>query len=785
MAFDIASFVQDSNTKRIMIAEAPVGTGKSLGSLIPTLVEADIKEKKIVYATATINLQSQLMNSEVPLLKHLQLVKKPILAKGKTHYYCHKRLLSNKDKFTAKEIDILNKFYSKSITGHKNDLEDQNSFFPEEKWKYVQLEASHSECRYCELSSICPSFEHRKKFRSSENDLVITNHDQYIVSVLNSMEHNGKQPIVPVNPGILIIDEAHHFIENFLGQIEESFTIKQLSALRRHVIKQKEFEKTVNKIESIIKKERINIGESLQGRYQIPVELIQEITRVKSIIVESVDKYQSQAQFNKYHKLHAIEMLDEWSFVLARFFDDKYVKWIEYDNLKLSAISNTFPSDFRAMMDYIKTRNKIIVMSGTLTSDGNFSAMIAQWRLNRDEVLTTSYKTPFNYNKQALIYVPKPIKHPNTDSFIPSILKHIKNVLHITRGSTLILCTSKEQMNILWGELQSTFDEIGINRFLQGKSGVEKLTKQFLDDEKSVLLGSGSFFSGFSIPGNSLISVILSKLPFPVKDDPFLELIGQGYEEDFFDYIIYPQMINKLNQAAGRLIRSIDDYGIFTVTDPRIFTEEYGLKIQEVFRNQGYVITQSVEKVKQFINYKTLSRNQPEYSKYSRELILVDDSLAKDISKPQKGKSLQSVTRISEPKKKKGVPKAQREFTKMICNREGIPIIKASETRKMYEELIKSLYYNWHDTTVVEENFPFRNQKEKDDLKNIKGSERKKVMPFCSKWNCKGDCTAKEAIAEYLEDKYDTKEIRFLKKDTYCRVFIEPTRILENEEFRP
>lgn len=72
-----------------------------------------------------------------------------------------------------------------------------------------------------------------------------------------------------------------------------------------------------------------------------------------------------------------------------------------------------------------------------------------------------------------------------------------------------------------------------IKLYVQDQSGVEKLTKQFKEDETSVLVGSGSFFSGFSVPGKSLISVILTKLPFPVPDDPFLELIGQGYEDEF------------------------------------------------------------------------------------------------------------------------------------------------------------------------------------------------------------------------------------------------------------
>src|SRR5690625_923041 len=177
-------------------------------------------------------------------------------------------------------------------------------------------------------------------------------------------------------------------------------------------------------------------------------------------------------------------------------------------------------------------------------------------------------------------------------------------MIKLTVGSTLILSTSKDHMNFIWKSIKQSLEAQKIKLLLQGESGVERLTKQFKDDEKSVLIGTGSFFSGFSIPGQSLASVILTKLPFPVKDDPFLKLIGQGYEEEFFDFIVYPNIVNKLNQAAGRLIRSISDYGIFTILDSRIYTESYGKHIREMFSMLGYSITQSWDEVVDFYESK-------------------------------------------------------------------------------------------------------------------------------------------------------------------------------------
>lgn len=793
MAFDIANFIQEDTQQKIMLVEAPVGTGKSLGSLIPSLAEIDItnSDRRIVYATATINLQSQLMNSEVPLLKHLGLLNKAILAKGKSHYYCHKRLLLNQGIFNEEELMALNNFYKDSKTGHKDELENNYGEFTEGKWKHIKLEATRSECRQCDIRNTCSTFDHRNRFQSSENDLIVTNHDQYIVSVINEIERNNRQSIVPTSPGILIIDEAHHFMENFLGQLEQSFTLRELFALKKNVPNDlhKDLSQVLSRIETYIEDNRKKLGDSLQGRYQINGALFQEISKISSIINESIDKYETQMQFGRDNNAVKIYFLDEWSNILDKFLNERYVKWIEYDNNKFSAISNSFPTDFKNMIEYIKRYNKIIIMSGTLTNEGDFASLLAQWRLKKNDVITSTYDTPFDYKSQAMIYVPKEITNPNDKCFLNDVLKQIKEILHITRGSSLILCTAKEQMNTLWKELQFTFDELGIESFIQGQSGVERLTKLFTEDERSVLIGSGSFFSGFSVPGASLRSVILTKLPFPVKDDPLLELIGQGYEDEFFEFIIYPEMIKKLNQAAGRLIRSIDDYGIFTITDPRIFTKNYGEKVIGMLRQQGYIITRSRDEVQEFVKNKNRKGSQANYRKYERKLININPSLFKksSISKNKSKKTSATHSNKENPSEKVyGVTKKQRQFMKEVCKREGLRPITASKSKDLYKGLIDGLYYEWIDTHFVEENFPYRNEEERKKLKKIKGKERRTVMPYCSKWGCDGNCNVKYKIESYLKETYNATSVRLIEREnSYCRVLVTPIEILEKEEFRP
>lgn len=793
MAFDIAEFIQQSNKKKIMIIEAPVGTGKSLGALVPTLVDIDDNKRSIVYATATINLQGQLMGNEIPLLKDLSLVKHPIVAKGKSHYYCHKRFKSNSLKFSPKEQQLLNDFYIKAETGQRSELEETfKTDFSDPKWKKIELEATSSDCKWCDFSLSCTTRDHRKKFRSTENDLIITNHDQLIVSYLNILFDTKGGPIIPINPGIIIIDEAHHFIENFLGRLEESFFLYKLKSLARSLTKkwERKFNLHYKNIERIVMRHKPNVNGSLQGRYPIPEDVFAHIQEIYSIVNQSLTETEMETQFGQRYS-NKSDNLEQWLMLLKKFLDKEYVKWIDYEDLKFSAISDTFPTDFRNMMDLITANNKVIVMSGTLTTNGDFESLINQWRLRNSQVSTKRFYTPFDYKNQAMIYVPENINDPNQTNFIESILGIVESLINLTKGRTLILNTSKEHMNAFWEFLNPKMKEMDIDLYLQGESGSEKLTKQFRDNETSVLIGTGSFFSGFSIPGTSLTSVILNKLPFPVKDDPFLQLIGQGYEgSDFFNYITFPHMINKLNQGAGRLIRSIEDYGIFTVLDKRIFNTKYGEMVQKVLADQGYIITRSWQEIEQFYNTKLANGSEADYQEYSRESIEVHESLKIPIKKNKSNDS--KLSPVQKPKNntkttKRGVTKKQREFVKEFCEVEGISHVTGSTSEAIYKKLIDTLYFEWKDTQKLKDNFPYRDEEEKHLLQKLKGSNRKIIMPECTRLGCDSLCQdpEKEKIKKYLHDKYEVQSVEFLKWKSFCRVKVEPVKILENEEFRP
>jgi ATP-dependent DNA helicase DinG len=649
MALDVLDFLQPENLKKYLIIEAPVGTGKSLGALIPAAICGKEYKKKIVYATATINLQGQLMNVEVPLLKKFKLIKQPIYAKGKAHYFCLNELQnldSNSRNYNYKDIiafkDSFYKFYRETDTGHRNEFEKSYGAISDNLWEYVSLSKSKIDCQHCNNRYTCPSFFHRSRFKGRHVDLIITNHDQLIRSVLNKISDPPQDPIIPINPGIIIIDEAHAFQENFLGQSEKSLSIsKIISIIRKLPHSKRHIAISVARKIEIIVKSNIKELDSFQGRYPIPESIEKLLGEMTDIIKDSIIELQAKGPYSLYERRNLtneiVEKLEVLQLTLIQLTNDsENVSWINYEQQTFYSITRKFSKDFKSLLQYFAYYNKVIIMSGTLTVDGDFSNMLKQWRLRQEEVSVKSLPSSFSYKEQAIMYVPKHLidfkEEHYGDNFISNQVEYIKQLLEITNGSSLILVTSKSYLDQLYELIKPFLEEKKINFYKQGHSSVEQLTSTFKADETSVLIGSGSYFSGFSVQGTSLISVIITKLPFPVEDDPYLKLIGEGYEDDMFNVIYFPYMMIKLNQAVGRLIRDIKDYGAVTILDSRVFKASYGCKIQGYFEKTGYIITQNNNEIEEFFRNKRAGKFEISYPIYNRDHLILYNSLLKEMN---------------------------------------------------------------------------------------------------------------------------------------------------------
>lgn len=754
MAVNIATFLHPSQSKKILLLEAPVGTGKSLGALVPSLLECSMDRvfstKRVGYATATINLQGQLMTNEVPLLKENDLLKRAILAKGKAQYYCHKEM--HNAKALLKDVDVidsLTSFYNEGITGQRDEYERQYGDISNPIWDKVNLKATKRECEKCNYSLQCSSFQHRNRFLLDQNELVITNHEQLIRSVLNRLNEQQHPPIIPVDPGIIIIDEAHHFLENFLSQLEEGVSIRDLRSIGRNNRIPQKFKKHLLQLIQNFELKMVKESEkceSLQGRYPLPDFVYDDLDKIYGILTEVLHQIVIKNINSLYRDDDFSERIEQIMSIIENIENDRtHTSWVTYENLTVATIPVNFPTRFKEMMDYLASKNKIIVMSGTLTTNGEFSSLISQWRLSKGLIETNRITESFQYDKQALIYVPENVKDPRrqeNEEWINDQILHYKTMLQLTQGRTLLLSTSKQHMQNVSLALQSICEEIGVKFLIQEQGGVEQLTKQFKEDETSVLLGSGSYFSGFSVPGTSLVSVIFSRLPFPVPDDPYLKLIGAGLEDEFMEAVTLPHMLVKLNQGAGRLIRDINDYGIITILDPRLFELEYGELVRNDFEKKGYRFTRSLEEVQAFYRDKLEHGSGASYAPYSRANIVIPDILKTAAVNHQKVVVKEKAIR---PKTHK-ITKEQNEFALQICRDRKTTLSSKPKTGEaLYKYLFNLYFVTYKDSTPVRDHFPFINDVQREELITYKGEGTRTYEAIkCTHpaFGCTGKCYA-------------------------------------------
>lgn len=361
MSLDIAEFLYDSS-KNILFLEAPVGTGKSLGNLVPTILYSKNQKKRITYATSTINLQNQIFEHDSVLLERIGLIKEneKIFALGKSNYICKAVYFENRKQFLGKEKEQLEDYFKKSKHGQVSELKKMYPDFDKKKIKkYLLMSKSKREC-----SIKCPGHDHRSNYMNNRNILTVTNHDQQIQTYLNSKKN--RRPLLPTNPGIIIFDEAHALKENFLGRLEESISYKKINGLNVKV-KRKEYEKLMKEMKNL-KNKNVLSGSASGMRHKTSKGDIDLIKNIKGVLESNLIQESLQ---NSPYNVNEKSSLEEIYNQLSNFLNaDKYTSWLQFDsNIELHYVSNQFDMNFKKLIADISKSNKIIFMSGTLTSN--------------------------------------------------------------------------------------------------------------------------------------------------------------------------------------------------------------------------------------------------------------------------------------------------------------------------------------------------------------------------------------------------------------------------------
>ncbi|MBF0477996.1 MAG: DEAD/DEAH box helicase [Candidatus Omnitrophica bacterium] len=597
--------------KTHLLAEAGTGVGKSLAYLAPAVKWAKDKKTKVLITTHTKTLQEQLIDKDLPFLKKtVDFDFKFELCVGSGNFICIRRFLKNirvslfPDN-NANRIKQLEKWINQTCTGLNSDL----PFEPEHSlWYQINRDSEICHGRSCEYFNQC--FYYKRKKLINDADILVGNHHLFFANLASGNKVLPQFDAVVFDEAHTLEDSAGSFLGNNVANfqfdylLDSFFSAKNKSGLWKSVkkLKQKQFDEGVSLLEAVknysdsffseiiyglidkegkAKESKIRIKEKLSIPNCIDLPAQNLINFLKGIMGNSSEE--SLAEEIGVFCSRLMVQVDVVNSFLAHSLSD-YVYWIEFRDTKrgVRCSLNYAPLDiseqFRSkVLDEI---TPALFVSATLSVNNSFDFLKKNLGF-QEAVQELIVDSPFNYQKNAIMYVPKNMPDPSDEDsdYWSKALEQVKLIIDRMKGRTLVLFTSYSAMKRANYVLKKDYPELEI--LCQTEKPRSILIEEFKKGDNTILLATNTFWQGIDIPGEDLRCVVVWKLPFLVPDDPFaeakMELIKKNGGNSFYEYQV-PRAITMLRQGFGRLIRTKDDIGIVAVLDPRILTKSYGAR---------------------------------------------------------------------------------------------------------------------------------------------------------------------------------------------------------------
>ncbi len=589
MALAIAEAIEN-NTQ--LVAEAGTGTGKTFAYLVPALLTGG----KVIISTGTKNLQDQLYSRDLPNVRDA--LKVPVtvaMLKGRANYVCHYHLerAEQEGRFASREdakyVHIIKTFSENTKTGDKSEL----NTVPENAMIWASVTSTRDNCLGgdCAYYKECFVMEARKQALAA--DVVVVNHHLFFADVM--LRDEGVAELLP-SANTVIFDEAHQLPEVAGLFFGEDVSTSQLLELARdctaaHLTLAKdcvELGNAIPKLEKAAKDFRlvfayegsrlpVQKAMALKGFEEAYGHMLSQL-RVLVTVLETQAARDPMLEkcWQRSEALH--DLFRRWQTAE----NSNLVRWVEVftHSVQLHATPLSVAEGFGKQLN--AQPRAWIFTSATLAVKSDFSHYLAQMGLQ--EAKTGYWESPFNYQEQALFYVPAEMPDPNNPSYTASVVAAALPVLQASGGRAFVLSTSLRAMREIHALLKEAFIENGIESplLLQGESSRTELLDRFRKLGNAVLVGSQSFWEGVDVRGEALSVVVIDKLPFAPPDDPVLsarvdKLNAEG-KNAFMEYQL-PYSVITLKQGAGRLIRDENDRGVLMICDPRLITKSYGKRI--------------------------------------------------------------------------------------------------------------------------------------------------------------------------------------------------------------
>jgi ATP-dependent DNA helicase DinG len=582
------SILDAARSGSMLAVEAGTGTGKTFAYLVPALLAGG----KVIVSTGTKTLQNQLYDRDLPAVREaLASGTVAALLKGRANYVCLYRLENARaeGRLESREdvarLRSIASFAATSITGDRADL----AAVPEDAPVWQHATSTRENC----LGQECPKYKDCFVMRARKNalaaDVVVVNHHLFFADV--ALRDEGISELLP-SCNTVIFDEAHQLPETarlFFGETVSSSQLIELARDARMELRaaggaSPELDRIASKLDKAARdlrlcfaKEGTRLGWTQAMREagfpDALKQLGQALGALRAPLAEQSERSEGLGA--------CARRAGEAAALLAKISEAgpaSEVRWIEVFGQSLQLhITPLVPAELfrKQMLDHPRAW---IFTSATLAMGEDFSHFKKE--LGIEEAAARTWSSPFDFERQALLYSPRGLPDPNDPSYTEAVVEAALPVLKASRGRAFMLFTSHRALRRAHELLK---DRIEFPLLVQGTGSRSELLVRFRALGNAVLLGAASFWEGVDVRGEALSVVLIDKLPFAPPDDPVLaariEALRAEGGNPFMEFQL-PQAVLQLKQGAGRLIRDEEDRGVLVLCDPRLYLKGYGRTIR-------------------------------------------------------------------------------------------------------------------------------------------------------------------------------------------------------------